>query len=316
MAYWSRKGKARMKNTWMVIANTGETTLLVEMLGADAAEAKALAIGTRELAEECAATAREVHWVATDGPADNYANNVADYLVQQGAQAVIGYATPGVRAALGKFAAAREAQVVSNVIAASAAADGAHLSVDHLIIDSRSIETLDVPTPTCLLVNPIGFQPPEVEPRTPQGAIETVPTTPDATVELIASEPIPSSGVETADYVVGVGRGASTQTSFANAQQLASKLGAELSGSMPGVRDFGNFPEDAAYIGYTGVNLSAKVYFALGISGSTPHLIGTTNAQKVVCINNDPNARLFDHSDYGIVGDVDEVAPEIIRALF
>lgn len=304
-----------MSETWIVTTRTGETANLAAVLGDDATGAKALAIGPRELAEEAARVVAEVVWIEAEGPVENHAKAAADYLTDAGAQAAIGYATPGVRAALGIWGQSQGARSISNVLVASGAGAEGHLSVEHATVDNRVIETLDVPAPACLLVDTLGFQPADPGAGAPQGAIERVDVEGTGTVELVSSEPVPESGVETADYVVGVGRGVGTQESFEKAKALADTLGAEMSGSMPGVRDFGYFPETTAYIGLSGVNLSAKVYFALGISGSTPHLVGLMNAEKVVCVNNDENARLFDHADYGIVGDVDEVVPEIVRAL-
>jgi electron transfer flavoprotein alpha subunit len=104
------------------------------------------------------------------------------------------------------------------------------------------------------------------------------------------------------------------QRLFDQAKELANAMSAEISGSMPGVRDFGYFDEGASCIGLSGVSLNAKLYVALGISGSTPHIVGLLNAKMVVCVNNDPNAQMFSHADYGILGDVKEVLTEMIKA--
>lgn len=306
-----------MSNTWMVVTGPGETAVLAGTVHESPDALNVLAIGPRGLAEEAARVAGAVSWIDAQEPAENYAGSAGAYLAEKGAQAVVGFATSGCRAAMGAFAQAAGASAVSNVVSVSAA--GASATVEHTAVDNRVIETLDVPLPAVLAVDTLGFKPGDGEaPQAADGAaaaIEQVDAASSDAVELVETVPVPPSGVETADYVVGVGRGVATAESFENARALADQLGAELSGSMPGVRDFGFFPDDAAYIGLSGVGITARAYFALGISGSTPHMSGLTGAQKVVCINNDANARLFDHSDYGIVGDVDEVVPALTRAL-
>lgn len=145
-------------------------------------------------------------------------------------------------------------------------------------------------------------------------AIERVAAEPSTAAKIADVSPIPPSGLETADYVVDVGRGVNTPEKFSVARRLAEAMGAELSGTMPGVRDFGNFEEGADYVGLSGVRLNSKVYVTLGISRSTPHLVGFANCERTVCINKDENAQLFDYADYGIVTDFEEVVPELVKA--
>lgn len=204
------------------------------------------------------------------------------------------------------------ASVVSNMI--SVDTRGADLVVEHTVVDDKVIETLLVPTSGCLLVGTLTFQPAEVDTNAPQAEIEQVEAAASPAVELVGSDPIPPSGVETAEYAVGVGRGVNKPELFEEAKKLTGAIGAEMSGSMPGVKNFGYFEEGSDYVGLSGVRLNAKLYVALGISGSTPHLPGMLNVGTVVAVNNDANAQIFNHADYGIVGDVAEVVPAFTAA--
>jgi electron transfer flavoprotein alpha subunit len=115
------------------------------------------------------------------------------------------------------------------------------------------------------------------------------------------------------EIIVAVGRGIKSQENLAVAQSLADALGADLAASRP-ICDAEWLPIDRQ-IGSSGQTVAPKVYIALGISGAIQHIVGMKNAGTIVAINKDAEAPIFDIADYGIVGDLFEIAPALTAEL-
>ncbi len=116
-----------------------------------------------------------------------------------------------------------------------------------------------------------------------------------------------------AERIVSVGRGIKSQENIAIAEQLAAAFGAELAASRP-ICDNGWLPMERQ-IGSSGQTVAPKLYVALGISGAIQHLVGMKGARTIVAINKDAEAPIFEVADYGIQGDLFELAPAIVAEL-
>jgi electron transfer flavoprotein alpha subunit len=116
-----------------------------------------------------------------------------------------------------------------------------------------------------------------------------------------------------AEIIVSVGRGIKEQSNLPVVEALAKALGAELAASRP-ICDAGWLPMERQ-VGSSGQTVAPKVYLAVGISGAIQHLVGMKGSKIIVAINKDPNAPIFEVADYGIVGDLFEVAPALVEEI-
>jgi electron transfer flavoprotein alpha subunit len=146
----------------------------------------------------------------------------------------------------------------------------------------------------------------KVEPKLDASAIRQKPEAPFQEAKAAVD-------LSQADRIVAVGRGIKSQENLGIAEKLARALGAELAASRP-ICDSGWLPMERQ-IGSSGQTVAPKLYVALGISGAIQHLVGMKGARTIVAINKDADAPIFEVADYGIVGDLFEIAPALTTEL-
>ncbi|WP_223699912.1 electron transfer flavoprotein subunit alpha/FixB family protein [Sutcliffiella deserti] len=119
--------------------------------------------------------------------------------------------------------------------------------------------------------------------------------------------------IDEADIVVAGGKGLGSAEGFKLIGQLADTLGGVVGASRDVVE--AGWVEHHHQVGQTGVTVTPKIYFAIGISGAIQHIVGMKNSGMIIAINKDPNAAIFQSCHYGIVGDAFEILPILVEEI-
>lgn len=117
--------------------------------------------------------------------------------------------------------------------------------------------------------------------------------------------------IDEADIIVAGGKGLGSAEGFQLIHQLAETLGGAVGASRDVVE--AGWIDHAHQVGQTGVTVTPKIYFAIGISGAIQHIVGMKNSGLIIAINKDSEAPIFEAAHYGIVGDAFEIIPILIE---
>lgn len=132
-------------------------------------------------------------------------------------------------------------------------------------------------------------------------------------LRIVKKEKAGEVNLAEAEIIVSGGRGLKKPGDFDLLRELAAVLGGVVGSSRPLVDE--GWISREHQVGFSGNTVKPKLYIALGISGAPQHLAGMRDSETIVAINADPSAPIFRFSDYGIIGDLYEIAPRLINEL-
>jgi electron transfer flavoprotein alpha subunit len=149
-----------------------------------------------------------------------------------------------------------------------------------------------------------------------QGKTRELPSPPPSAVRILERKPKEkvAKDITEARVIVCAGRGFDRKEDLALARELADALGGELGATRPLTEEVHWLPEDLC-IGLSGVQVKPELYVGLGVSGQVQHMTGVRGAKLVCAVNSDENAPIFPLCDFGIVGNLYDVVPKLIKEL-
>ncbi|MBN2254549.1 MAG: electron transfer flavoprotein subunit alpha/FixB family protein [Deltaproteobacteria bacterium] len=149
-----------------------------------------------------------------------------------------------------------------------------------------------------------------------KGTIRELPAAPPSASTVLERKPKETEAKDISEsrIVVCAGRGIEKKEDLSLVQELAAALGGEIGCTRPISEESHWLPEDLC-IGISGISVKPALYIGLGVSGQVQHITGIRDAKVICAVNKDENAPIFGASDYGIVGDLYDVAPKLSDAV-
>jgi electron transfer flavoprotein alpha subunit len=255
--------------------------------------------------------AKKIFVLKGDSPiAENYAKSLAAFLKNESANMFVVGATARGRDLAARTAGYLGCGMVSDASAISYA-DGTLLA-DRMMFGGAVIQSEALTGMAVVTIAAGKFTAAAAE----TAEIVSVDVTADKRVKLVNSTPIIKEGCDlrAADKVVCVGMGMDKPEDLKMAEELAAVLDAEI-GCTRGIAEERHWLPVEQYIGISGTVVIPDLYLAMGVSGQVQHVVGVRESKIIVAIDKNEKAPIFRAADYGIVGDMYEIVPLLIKAL-
>ncbi|MGH3854542.1 MAG: electron transfer flavoprotein subunit alpha/FixB family protein [Pseudonocardiaceae bacterium] len=293
---------------------TTELLTAAAMLGEPSAVVVATPGTTGKLRDRLAAHGAAKIYIAESGEVERYLTApavgvLAALVASVRPAAVLLAASQDGREIAGKLAVRTGSGLLSDVV--ELAGDG---TATHLVFGGSYLATSRATTPVAVITLRVGA----IEPRQSPGeaAEQTVPVPAVTAATIVERRPLEGGDrpeLSDASVVVSGGRGVGSAEAFGVVEKLADAFGAAVGASRAAV-DSGYYPHQFQ-VGQTGKTVSPQLYVALGISGAIQHRAGMQTSKTIVAVNKDPEAPIFDIADFGVVGDLFTVAPQLTDAI-
>jgi electron transfer flavoprotein alpha subunit len=226
--------------------------------------------------------------------------------------AVLIAATPDGKEIAGKLAVRTGSGLLSDAV--ELASDG---TATHSVFGGSYLARSRATTPVAVITVQTGaIEPVSAPGAAVEQAVEVPAVSAGSTAKIIERRPVEGGDrpeLTEASVVVSGGRGVGSADNFGVVEKLADSLGAAVGASRAAV-DSGYYPHQFQ-IGQTGKTVSPQLYIALGISGAIQHRAGMQTSKTIIAINKDPEAPIFEIVDFGVVGNLFTIAPQLTEII-
>jgi electron transfer flavoprotein alpha subunit len=283
----------------------GEPAVVWTGSGADAAQSRLAEYGAAKI------------YVADGAEFDDYvvapkAELLAELMQQKSPSAVLLASTAEGKEIGGRLAVKTSSGILTDVVGL-----GDDFVAEQLIFGGAITVTAKVRTGTPI----IAVRPNAISPEPASGAATLEPVSPAISdqaksakvLERVVQQRGERPELTEASIVVSGGRGVGSAENMALIEQLADSLGAAV-GASRAVTDAGWYPHQFQ-VGQTGKTVSPQLYVAVGISGAIQHRAGMQTSKTIMVVNKDPEAPIFELADYGVVGDLFKVVPQLVEEI-
>lgn len=298
--------------TWIVVADDMAIANVAASGLATGLPVKALVFGDMGRAEKAASLGVEsVLWFDTNSAlAEAYSADVAELADQERPAAILCADEPTARTITGIAAARIGAPAFSSITGVSI--DGDKARIDRMIAGGNSVETVEYSGSVAGCLVDGG----EEAAQGASVAVQKYEGAPTSAMKVVATnaDDGAAASLAAAERVVGVGLGVGPKENLQAVYELAEALGAEIACSLPLCDNYHWF-EHSSVVGTSTQKISPRFYIACGVSGVPQHVLGVKGAKTICAINNDPEAPIFKESEYGILGDMNEVLPVLTQAI-
>lgn len=324
------------RDIWVVAEKEGDAIapVVLEMLGRARQLADRLGVyvkavllgeGPEALRQELIASGADVVYVADDPRLNEYSTEIyakvlGDLISERKPEIVLLGATDMGRDLAPRLAQRLGTALFTNCLGLEIDEAQRQLLATYPVYGGEYFQTSACPKarPQMATVLPGAFRRPQADPgRT--GEVETIAVDLDGVearskvLKVVGEEARPEVPLRKAKVVVSGGRGMGNAESFTLLEELAETLGGQVGGTRGAVDE--GWIDKAKQVGLGGAQIAPDLYIACGVAGAIQHYAGVLDSKFVVAINKDPNATIFQVADVGIVGDVHEVLPALIKEL-
>lgn len=276
----------------------------------------AAVLGSKQQAEAILPFAEKVIWMgekAEGAMVESYAGAIADLIISEGASLVLLGNGVRDRCIAAKLAVSLNARVITDATDIAVSEDGIYAKRN--VFGGAAIATVKSTSAlTILVMGSSSYK--KILPSSTSELTEVIVKPDNCSIALISSATKEEESVDlaVAKRVVGIGRGLGSANNLSTVQAFTSKLCAELGCTRP-IAEEEKLLAKSRYIGVSGATIVPDVYVACGISGQVQHTVGVAGAKLIIAINKDAKAPIMQNCDYGIVGDMNKIIPQLIELL-